>query len=418
MRGRLAATGIALLGALGGAPAAADEQTHTGGAVTIADSGSSPPATPYPATIDVGAREPVITDVDALFTNVIHEWAGDLDFLLVGPNGAPVKLISDSGDGMDAADAIVIDDEAGAGMPETFEAGRWRPFDWIDGSLDAFPAPAPQAAPGLSLTAYDGSNPNGAWQLYVVDDDPSSTGTIGGWGLTIRTRPPARLAIERKVASEGAADEPLLIDVVRDAGLDPTYDATVPYSVTDCSGGPPSRDFEPTSGSLIYLPGQIEKSIVVSLKGNEVPERDGCMRVAIAGVRGDAQPASLSGDVVLRDDDPRAAKPSVRRGRPQRVLRQKALVVSAKSNATGRLAASGSIKLPGNASASLRLRPASKRVDAGETVKLRMRLSKRSLARLARALPRRGTLSAAVKVTATDLAGGKATRKVALRVRR
>ena len=60
--------------------------------------------------------------------------------------------------------------------------------------LDTFPAPpsggsAPPQDGGPALSAFDGTNPNGAWKLYVVDDTIGCAGQFaGGWSLTINAR--------------------------------------------------------------------------------------------------------------------------------------------------------------------------------------------------------------------------------------
>ena len=38
-------------------------------------------------------------------------------------------------------------------------------------------------------SAFDGTNPNGAWKLYVVDDTIGSAGKFaGGWSLEIKAK--------------------------------------------------------------------------------------------------------------------------------------------------------------------------------------------------------------------------------------
>ena len=51
--------------------------------------------------------------------------------------------------------------------------------------------------------------------------------------------------------------------------------------------------------------------------------------------------------LVISDDDPGASTPSVAIGPAQHVLRRKAVTVTAKSRAYGKLAARGTIALPG-----------------------------------------------------------------------
>jgi len=40
-----------------------------------------------------------------------------------------------------------------------------------------------------ALSTFDGTNPNGAWKLYVVNDTLGSAGQFAGcWSLTIKAR--------------------------------------------------------------------------------------------------------------------------------------------------------------------------------------------------------------------------------------
>jgi uncharacterized repeat protein (TIGR01451 family) len=52
----------------------------------------------------------------------------------------------------------------------------------------AFPSPAPPAPYATNLSACNGSNPNGAWNLFVIDDTTLDVGSIAsGWILTLTT---------------------------------------------------------------------------------------------------------------------------------------------------------------------------------------------------------------------------------------
>jgi hypothetical protein len=114
--------------------------------------------------------------------------------------------------------------------------------------------------------------------------------------------------------------------------------------------------------------------------------------------------------VRIRDDDRRAAPPSVSIAGRQRVLRSKTVTLAATSVADGTLSAAGTISLPRRAT--VRLKPATATVSAGQRAVLKLRLSPRAQRAVRRAFKTRRLLTARIIVTATDLAGGRATRSV------
>jgi Ca2+-binding RTX toxin-like protein len=64
----------------------------------------------------------------------------------------------------------------------------YRPADYEMPGLEAYTPPAPLPPHGLTMSTSNGSNPNGTWSLYVVDDRfPDSGQFSGGWSLTVTT---------------------------------------------------------------------------------------------------------------------------------------------------------------------------------------------------------------------------------------
>lgn len=131
----------------------------------------------YPSRISVGGLAGSITDVEVDLRGINAGYPGDLDVLLVSPGGKTVILMSDAGGttkliGTD----FRFSDEAAGALPDTgtVAPGTYLPTDGSDGGADSFPNPAPQGASG-SLTALDGSEPNGKWSLHVVDDTTATT---------------------------------------------------------------------------------------------------------------------------------------------------------------------------------------------------------------------------------------------------
>ena len=159
-----------------------------GGTITIPDSG---PATPYPSTCEVSGRTGVVTEVLMSLDGLSHAYPDDIDILLVGPGGQNATVMSDAGGFIDATNVTIgLDDAAGSPLPDSGQlvSGIFQPTNF--GVGDLFPAPAPTPREGSALSIFNGTNPNGTWSLYVVDDRGGDFGSISAWGLVVIIGPP------------------------------------------------------------------------------------------------------------------------------------------------------------------------------------------------------------------------------------
>jgi hypothetical protein len=161
-------------------------RSFAGGPTAFAGPGTGV-ANPYPTTITVtgfkkGSR---ILDVNLTLNSFTSNSPDDVAVLLAhGQTNQGV--MADVGGAIPFAGTITLDDEAASPLPDaaalvsgtSYQPARYG-GDW--------PAPAPSA-----LAVFDGEHPNGAWQLFVVDDgfgaNPASFNN--GWTLTIRARVP------------------------------------------------------------------------------------------------------------------------------------------------------------------------------------------------------------------------------------
>ena len=123
-----------------------------------------------------------------------HTAPDDVDVLLVGPTGQSVVVMADTGGGLDATNvSLTLDDAAAASLPDEslIASGTYKP---TIGSLSPFGgccgwsgvAPAPAGPYGTTLDEFNGTAPNGVWNLFVYDDTFADQGSIaGGWSIEI-----------------------------------------------------------------------------------------------------------------------------------------------------------------------------------------------------------------------------------------
>ncbi|HWD90880.1 MAG TPA: hypothetical protein VG938_00895 [Verrucomicrobiae bacterium] len=169
--------------------------------IVINDSDSPPTvATPYPSTnLVTGLDGTLITKVTVSLFGFAHTFPSDVDIVLVGPQGQNAIVFSNVGGQATKIPVtnidLTLDDDAGASLPTDSElvSGTFKPTQGFASAFPFdFPAPAPKTADlmGPFLANFQNTEPNGTWNLYIVDDNGGDSGVItGGWSLTITTAP-------------------------------------------------------------------------------------------------------------------------------------------------------------------------------------------------------------------------------------
>jgi hypothetical protein len=179
--------------------------------ITINDSVSPPTiASPYPSTNFVsGLAGQVVTKVTVALHGFSHTFPSDVDILLVGPQGQEAILMANAG-GKDRYIVtnltLMFDDGAANALPlfTNLVSGTFKP---TNGYLDPyfgysslpfnFPPPAPPGnsnSPAL-LSVFKNTDPNGAWNLFVVSDVSGDSGMISdGWDLNLSVAVPLQIS--------------------------------------------------------------------------------------------------------------------------------------------------------------------------------------------------------------------------------
>lgn len=109
-----------------------------------------------------------IVDVNVVDLTIAHSWVSDLTISLTAPSNTTVDLVSQTCDDEDNV-LISFDDEAGSA------AGSW-PCPPADGG---------SYQPENPLSAFDGEDANGTWQLTVNDAFNQDGGQIDAWSLEV-----------------------------------------------------------------------------------------------------------------------------------------------------------------------------------------------------------------------------------------
>ena len=223
-------------------------------AITIRDNTT---ATPYPASVNVSGMSGTISKVVVKINGLTHAFARDIDMLLVGPGGQKVMLMSDAGGNLAVSNAtLTFDAAAAAAVPQTtaIATGTYRPTDYtFGGTTDNFPAPGPApAAPPATpypadLAVFNGTSPNGTWNLFVFDDGTGDVGNIsGGYTLTITTNDAASSNTLPVVANPGAQTTAVGTSALQISASDANGD-TLSYSA---SGLPTGLNINNTTGLI------------------------------------------------------------------------------------------------------------------------------------------------------------------------
>ncbi|MEY3284357.1 MAG: hypothetical protein RIR86_2370, partial [Acidobacteriota bacterium] len=161
-------------------------------------------ANPYPSNVTISGLGVITTRVRVRLNAMNHTWPDDIDILLVGPTGARTILMSDVGGDTDISNVtLTFDSAATASLPDrtAISSGTYLPtnIEANDAGVtatDSFSSPAPAGPYTASFAPFIGTNPNGVWSLYVVDDTSSdSGGIINGWSLEVNTAAPVGVGI-------------------------------------------------------------------------------------------------------------------------------------------------------------------------------------------------------------------------------
>jgi subtilisin-like proprotein convertase family protein len=146
-------------------------------------------AAPYPSAIPVVCLPGPVKHLAVTLDGLSHSFPDDVDILLVNPAGQALKLMSDTGGNTSQKLTNVVltfTDTATASLPDSTRIfpGTYRPTDY--GASDPFLPPAPQTTPATSFAPFIGTDANGTWSLFVVDDQGGDAGAIlRGWYLAI-----------------------------------------------------------------------------------------------------------------------------------------------------------------------------------------------------------------------------------------
>jgi uncharacterized repeat protein (TIGR01451 family) len=154
-------------------------------------------STPYPSQISVSGLTGVVSKVTVTLSNMSHSFPSDLEMLLVGPDGQDTVLMATAGGAYAVTNVtLTFDDAAASTLPRNAQivSGTDKPSDFAIAL--PFPSPAPAQPYTSALGVFDGTSPNGIWNLYVLDDSSADSGSFGGWSVNLTTVNPVNSAAD------------------------------------------------------------------------------------------------------------------------------------------------------------------------------------------------------------------------------
>jgi hypothetical protein len=167
-------------------------------------------ASPYPSTnVVTGFNGLVVTKITVTLRGFSHTFPSDVSILLAGPQGQSAIIMSETG-GQDKYSVtnltLTLDDAATNSLPvySSLVSGVFKP---TDGYLAlggyprlpySFPSPAPLGNSNAvaDLSVFNGTDPTGIWNLFVLCDAAGTdSGSISnGWSLNLSLAVPLQIA--------------------------------------------------------------------------------------------------------------------------------------------------------------------------------------------------------------------------------
>jgi hypothetical protein len=190
----LPAVFMAAMAGLAFAPAVSAQEQNTysnATPITIPGTGTSGPGAPYPSLIVVSGLEPGIIEVGVALLDLSHTFPADLAFMLVGPEGQTYWFMNNVCGAFPLINqSFIFSDSAGNLDRGPCTGGTYKATLFGARVFDP-PAPPPPTPPGYygdNLAVFSGTDPNGTWELYALDDSDTNVGDLaGGWELTLTT---------------------------------------------------------------------------------------------------------------------------------------------------------------------------------------------------------------------------------------
>lgn len=139
--------------------------------------------TPIPNNNGSGVRVPLeVTGVPgviyraAVTIDVAHQDSGDVVARLESPGGASIDLTANNGGGTQGTLAGTTFDDLAPLLMGCAGAGC---VTFMNNTV------VQSAAPEGALSSLVGAEPNGAWQLLIIDNQPGKIGALQSWSLTL-----------------------------------------------------------------------------------------------------------------------------------------------------------------------------------------------------------------------------------------
>lgn len=167
------------------------------GLITINDNVA---ATPFPSSISVSGLSGSISSVTATLRGYSHTFHGDLGVFLTSPAGNGLMIMNRTGGGGAGNNADLTFQDGASAIPNANIGPGSFTFGPTGGSNPGFPGPF-----GANFTTFNGSGPNGTWNLFVRDQAGADIGQFaGGWCVTITTTGASSTGVSKASADYGA----------------------------------------------------------------------------------------------------------------------------------------------------------------------------------------------------------------------